>query len=108
MSKISAPSATIRLAWSSAAAGSRNRPPSEKESGVTLSTPITSGRPSASSRVSGWRGATGAGAGVSTVRPRLMRPLIAYFQRQFLGQLDPAADRFDGRRRLDAAALAVG
>src|SRR5258705_7908724 len=105
---MSAPPATTRSACTIAIVGSRKRPPSEKESGVTLSTPITSGRPSASSRVSGWRGATGAGAGVSTVRPRLMRPLIAYFQRQFLGQLDPAADRFDGRRRLDAAALAVG
>src|SRR6516165_8375425 len=36
-----------------AAAGSRKWPPSEKESGVTLSTPITIGRPSASRRASG-------------------------------------------------------
>src|SRR5262249_23331706 len=53
ISSPSAPSAIIRRAWSMAAAGSRKRPPSEKESGVTLSTPITIGRPSASRRASG-------------------------------------------------------
>ena len=42
----SAPSSTRRHAWSSAAPGSRCRPPSEKESGVTLSTPRMSGRSS--------------------------------------------------------------
>src|SRR5262245_8129126 len=49
---MSAPCATICLACPRAAAGSRKRPPSEKESGVTLSTPITIGRPSASKRPS--------------------------------------------------------
>src|SRR6516225_7539646 len=49
---MSAPSATSRCAWAIAAAGSRKRPPSENESGVTLSTPITSGRPFAKSSAS--------------------------------------------------------
>ena len=49
-SRMSAPSATMRRACSIAASGSRKRPPSEKESGVTFRTPITSGRPSARSR----------------------------------------------------------
>ena len=39
-----APSAASRLPWSTAAPGSTKRPPSEKLSGVTLSTPITDGR----------------------------------------------------------------
>ena len=39
----------ISAAWAIATAGSRNRPPSEKESGVTLSTPMTSGRPNENS-----------------------------------------------------------
>ena len=39
-SMISAPSATIRRAWSSACSGSANSPPSEKLSGVTLTMPI--------------------------------------------------------------------
>ena len=43
-STIAAPSATIRLAASTATAGSRWTPPSENESGVTLTTPITDGR----------------------------------------------------------------
>src|SRR5437588_4047909 len=54
MSRISAPSATIRRACSLARIGSRKRPPSENESGVTLRTPITSGRPSPNRRASGW------------------------------------------------------
>src|SRR5205085_3280873 len=54
MSRISAPSATIRRACSIARIGSRKRPPSEKESGVTLRTPITIGRPSPNRRASGW------------------------------------------------------
>src|SRR6202795_496228 len=41
---MSAPSAARRCAWAIAAAGSRKRPPSENESGVTLRTPMTSGR----------------------------------------------------------------
>src|SRR5262249_57791226 len=43
---------TCRRVCASAAAGSRNSPPSENESGVTLSTHITNGRPLARSRVS--------------------------------------------------------
>src|SRR5258707_1042502 len=46
-STISAPSSTRRRARSTAAPASRKRPPSEKESGVTLTTPATSGRSSA-------------------------------------------------------------
>src|SRR6185295_5668272 len=49
---MSAPPATIRSACPIAIVGSRKRPPSEKESGVTLSTPMTAGRPSASRRAS--------------------------------------------------------
>ncbi len=45
MSRMSAPSAMSRRACARAASGPRNRPPSEKLSGVTLTIPITSGRP---------------------------------------------------------------
>jgi hypothetical protein len=44
MSRMSAPSSISRRAWSRAAAGSKNRPPSEKLSGVTLTIPMTRGR----------------------------------------------------------------
>ena len=37
----SAPSAARASPWATAAAGSRNRPPSENESGVTFTTPMT-------------------------------------------------------------------
>ena len=43
MSTMSAPSAIMRRACASALSGAINCPPSEKESGVTLSTPITAG-----------------------------------------------------------------
>jgi hypothetical protein len=43
-SMIDAPSAAIRWACSSAAGSEANRPPSENESGVTLSTPMTAAR----------------------------------------------------------------
>src|SRR5690242_4863136 len=45
MSSRSAPCSAMALAWAIAVAGSRNLPPSEKESGVTLRMPITTGRP---------------------------------------------------------------
>ena len=51
MSTMSAPSASIDRACPSARSKSRKRPPSENESGVTLSTPITRGR----ERSSAWR-----------------------------------------------------
>src|SRR6185436_7964623 len=51
MSSRSAPSAMSLRACASAAAGSRYCPPSENESGVTLTTPMTNGRTSSSS----WR-----------------------------------------------------
>ncbi len=40
-STMSAPSCTSDMPWVMAASGSRNAPPSEKESGVTLTTPMT-------------------------------------------------------------------
>ena len=43
-STTSAPSAAICSPWAMASSGSKYRPPSEKESGVTLSTPMTNGR----------------------------------------------------------------
>ena len=43
MSRISAPSAISRRAWARAESAARNRPPSEKLSGVTLTTPMTRG-----------------------------------------------------------------
>ena len=46
----SAPSATRRRPCAAASAGSRYRPPSENESGVTFTTPITSGSTSGDSR----------------------------------------------------------
>src|SRR5438093_1528250 len=50
-SRRSAPSPTMRMPALTAASGSKNRPPSEKESGVTLITPITWVRaPTSSSR----------------------------------------------------------
>src|SRR5258708_6263827 len=52
ISIMSAPSATMRRACAIAASGSRKRPPSENESGVTLRTPITIGRPKPSNRAS--------------------------------------------------------
>ena len=50
MSRMSAPSAISRRAWASAASASRNRPPSEKLSGVTLTIPMTRPPP----RGQGW------------------------------------------------------
>src|SRR5579871_2899438 len=41
---MSAPSAAIRRAWLSALPGSKKRPPSENESGVTLRMPMTAGQ----------------------------------------------------------------
>ncbi len=43
ISTIPAPSSTIVVAWSIAELASKNFPPSEKESGVTLRTPIMIG-----------------------------------------------------------------
>src|SRR6185437_12827819 len=52
ISRMSAPSPARLSACAIAAFGSRNRPPSENESGVTLTTPITSGLALPSRRVS--------------------------------------------------------
>src|SRR6185437_13036743 len=57
MSTIAAPSASNRIAESAASPGSKLTPPSENESGVTLTTPITDGRGKRSSRGSSMRGA---------------------------------------------------
>ena len=65
-SKMSAPSRASRRACSMAAVGSRNRPPSENESGVTFTTPITSVRSARSKKRSRQRqpmGAVGGPAG---------------------------------------------
>src|SRR5262245_13270731 len=48
MSRRSAPSAISDSACATAACGSRKRPPSEKEAGVTLTTPMRSGRDTSS------------------------------------------------------------
>jgi hypothetical protein len=44
MSRMSAPSASSRIPWVTAASVVAYRPPSLKESGVTFTTPITRGR----------------------------------------------------------------
>ena len=44
-SMTSAPASDMARACATAASGAANRPPSENESGVTLTTPITAGRP---------------------------------------------------------------
>ena len=66
-STMAAPSATSSCARASAAGNSRKRPPSEKESGVTLMTPMTTGRSRSSRKRPHWRrmGVRPAGAGVS-------------------------------------------
>ena len=70
MSTMSAPSATMRVACVSALSGVVNCPPSEKESGVTLSTPITAGvgRDSSADSI-GWSAA--AGLDVVAIMPSL-------------------------------------
>src|SRR3569623_2403319 len=113
MSRRSAPSATSRSACASAAAGSKNSPPSEKESGVTLSTPITSTCGLASSadnmpcRASRAVPDVEEGALMARIcavpkgesrRKRVGRcpkgqRLVADLERQFLGPLDQLADR---------------
>src|SRR5712671_3673731 len=105
---MSAPSATIRLACLMAAAGSKKRPPSEKESGVTLSTPITIGRPSVSKRASQSGGLACSWAEPATERTSVMAVAlrrahegcqapsrfvalpVCDFLRKSLGMLDPA------------------
>src|SRR5205807_2045489 len=57
-STTAAPSAANRRPWATAASGSSQRPPSENESGVTLRTPMTSGRdtaPQATGALAGFR-----------------------------------------------------
>jgi len=69
---MSAPSAIIARARDSAWSGAMNSPPSEKESGVTLSTPITAGigRSSSVRSASSPAGATD-GEGEAFMRPAL-------------------------------------
>jgi hypothetical protein len=59
MSMIRAPSSIMRRAWASAESCSSKRPPSEKESGVTLSTPISTGLPRSRNRSRHCQRATG-------------------------------------------------
>src|SRR4051794_25573042 len=55
MSRMSAPSAARRSAPATASSARKCRPPSENESGVTLTTPMTSVRPSKASVPVRWR-----------------------------------------------------
>src|SRR6476660_611879 len=123
---MSAPCATIRLAWSRAAAGSRKRPPSEKESGVTLSTPITTGRPSASRPPSQSGGLACSRAEPATERTSVMavalrrahercqapRRLLALpigdFLGESLGMLDPAGHELLGGKKANELSPFVG
>src|SRR5450631_2579818 len=126
---MSAPCAAIAPAWAMALAGSMKRPPSEKESGVTLRMPMTSGRPSANSAESASRAGFCAGsAAVSKLRASPMavalrwkapgcqeasdrgraRLFVADFQLQLLGILDPGADHFLGRQQANHFALFIG
>src|SRR5450631_2725511 len=129
MSRMSAPCAAIAAAWATALAGSMKRPPSEKESGVTLRMPMTSGRPSASNAESASRTGFCAGsAAASKVRASPMAValrwkargcqeaslrgraglFIADLELQLLGVFDPVADHFLGRQQADHFALLVG
>src|SRR5690349_1502025 len=123
---MSAPCATICLAWSRAAAGSRKRPPSEKESGVTLSTPITIGRPSASKRASQSGGLACARAEPAAERTSVMAVAlrrahqrcqapsrfvglsICDFLRKSLGVLDPAGHELFGGKKANQLTPLVG
>src|ERR1700760_631889 len=107
-----------------ACAGSRKRPPSENESGVTLRIPMTSGRPGAKRRgkIGGafascverekvWpakvicEACPGRGAKSSAWHwPRSIRDL----QGQLLGVLDPTGDQLLGRQEAEQLALLVG
>src|SRR5262245_7741747 len=128
ISSTSAPSAIIRVAWSMAAVGSRKRPPSEKESGVTLSTPITIGRPSASRRASRSGDFFSSRAEPATGRTSVMAVALRRSQegcqaptparglalsiRDFLGQLpgvlDPAHHQLLGGKKANQLSLLVG
>src|SRR5450631_843063 len=126
---MSAPCSFIAPAWATALAGSMKRPPSEKESGVTLRIPMTSGRPSASNAASASRAGFFAGsAAVSTVRASPMAValrwkargcqeasrrgrtglFIADLQLQLLGVFESVSDHLLGWQQADHFALLVG
>src|SRR4029079_18248787 len=130
MSRRSAPSPTRRRACAMAACGSRKRPPSEKESGVTLSTPMTSGRALARSAANTSAPDAGPSAEVMRVSRRVailwplrgqwrrvkrrkpsawraFAPSVAHDGRQLLGDLDPARHRIHRRKELHQFALGV-
>src|SRR3990170_1624446 len=96
---MSAPSAAICRACAIATLGSMNWPPSENESGVTLSTPMTNGLPFASS-AGRFCGAvvSAAGAFMRVACAVCRKPSssqnylrsVGYFERQGLGVVDPA------------------
>src|SRR5271165_4957898 len=100
--------------------GSMNRPPSENESGVTLRTPMTNGRPNASRLASGLVACLCSPAGPAWGRETIMRPLcagramgvkrrsIGDLLRQLAGVLDPAADKLLGRKKANQLSLLVG
>src|SRR5450759_3545847 len=135
MSRISAPCWDIMPAWATALAGSMKRPPSEKESGVTLRMPMTSGRPRESSAESASRAGFCAGpAAASKVRASPMavalrgrrgavkkpffhfsphcggevNSFVADLELQLLSVFDPVADHFLGRQQADHLTLLVG
>src|ERR1700730_2879555 len=130
MSMMSAPSAIMRLACASARSGARNWPPSENESGVIFSTPITAGygpdkragharRPAeaAAGTVLGelaiMRSLCAVGAGESRCEPRLARCRrssgmigpegcsVSNFRRQLARLRDQLLDRLFRRQDTD-------
>src|SRR3954469_19888993 len=118
---MSAPSATIRQACAIEWCGSMNFPPSEKESGVTLRMPMTSGRPSPSRRASGREGATfcavdAVPCAVMAVALRrqgrkcqaTLHSAIGDLEGKLIGVLDPTDHEFFGRQEAYQLALLVG
>src|SRR5215210_4920684 len=107
MSTRSAPSEARRRACATAASGSTNRPPSEKESGVTLTTPMIWKSRRTGPFSQGRRGASRLLVGHRVGLPQLahVRRLVglagAAAQRQDAGALGAGADR-SGRRRTDS------
>src|SRR3569623_893354 len=123
MSRMSAPSSIIARACATATAGSKNCPPTENESGVTLRMPITAGCRRASSAASGSCDRFGA-AGMGLARviigwlcagslglSRMARTgprSVLDLERQGPGVLDPARDDALGGQEPHQLALAVG
>src|SRR3569833_3723528 len=121
---MSAPSSIIARACAMVMAGSKNRPPSENESGVTLRIPMTSGvRPRPSKAASGSRACcTGPVMGLTVVMgwlcarapaavkdgPRRRKRSVFDLERQLAGVLAPARDGALGGQEPNQLALPVG